>query len=44
MKVWSRGSLGNEGKVKRVAGEWRYGQGGRWGMKVWSRGSLLKKV
>ena len=21
-------------------GEWRYGQGGRWGMKVWSRGSL----
>ena len=29
MKVWSRGSLGNEGMVKGVAGEWRYGQGGR---------------
>ena len=40
MKVWSRGSLGNEGMVKGFAGEWRYGQGGRWGMKVWSRGSL----
>ena len=31
MKVWSRGSMGNEGMFKEV---------GRWGMKVWSRGSL----
>ena len=40
MKVWSRWSVGNEGIVKGVGGEFRYGQGGRWGMKVWSRGSL----
>jgi hypothetical protein len=40
MKECSRGSLGNEGMVKGVAGERRYGQGGRWGMKVWSRGLL----
>jgi len=44
MKVCSRGSLGNEGMFKGVAGEWRYVQGVRWGMKVCSRGSLLKKV
>ena len=40
MKVWSRGSLGNEGMVKGVAGERSYGQGALWGMNVWSRGSL----
>ena len=44
MKVSSRGSLGNGGMFKGVAGEWRYVQGVRWGMKVCSRGSLLKKV
>ena len=28
----------------RVPGEWRYGQGGPWGMKVWSRGWWGMKV
>ena len=44
MKVYSRGSLENEGIFKGVSGELRYIQGGLWGMKVYSRGSLLKKV
>ena len=35
-----KGVAGNEGMVKGVAGERRYGQWGRWGMKVCSRGSL----
>ena len=44
MKIWSRGSLGNEGMVKGVAGELRYGQGVRWGMNVRSRGSLFNEI
>ena len=44
MKVWSRGSLGNEGMVNGFAVECSYGQKVRWGMKVCSRGSMGMKV
>jgi len=40
MSLWSRGSLGNEDMIKRVAGELRYGEGVRWGIKIRCRSSL----